>query len=206
MTASPNLPSIASRMADSPMHRPSSVIRFGSIRLKLCPENRVRRGRRRRVWFMRAGRTEATGLSLAITVSPPIIRCPTEICGTTPSGKYRSVRLPKRMMPKRWPVSERLVLGDIAEDAPRDQPGDLHDHDILPGGELQVDRVALVLIRGLVIRGAEELAGMVGDLGDGPGNRRAVHMHVQHREEDRYAQARGRAQGQARRAARRARC
>ena len=47
ITALPNFPSIASRIEDSPIHSPSSVIKLGSMRLKLNPANRLRRGKRR---------------------------------------------------------------------------------------------------------------------------------------------------------------
>ena len=39
----------------------------------------------------------------AITVSPPIMVWPTTTSGRTPCGRYRSVRLPKRMIPNRPP-------------------------------------------------------------------------------------------------------
>jgi len=48
MTAPPKWPSMAMRMAERPTHRPTSVIRLGSILLKLWPVSRGRRGGRLR--------------------------------------------------------------------------------------------------------------------------------------------------------------
>ncbi|MCY1241135.1 hypothetical protein D9M72_540220 [compost metagenome] len=56
--------------------------------------------------------------------------------------------------------------------------------------------VALVLVAGLVELGIDELAGAVGDAGDGAGHRRTVHMAVEHVHENRDAEHRFRAEVQ----------
>ena len=69
------------------------------------------------------------------------------------------------------------------------RPGDLHDRDLPPVGQADGERVALVLVRRLVEIGAEELAVAIGDAGHRAVRRHAVHMHVEHREENRDAPA-----------------
>ena len=81
-------------------------------------------------------------------------------------------------------VQMRAFLGE-ADDAAGDHAGDLDDAE-LSGGVLDHDAVALVGFARLVEIGAQECAGVIGDAPDPPLDRRAVHVAVEHRHEDRH--------------------
>ena len=84
------------------------------------------------------------------------------------------------MKPKRWPRSSSAPGANIAQDAPRDQPGDLHAGHVVAVARAQPERVALVLERGLVERRVDEGAGEVPALLHRAVDRRAVRVHVEH--------------------------
>ena len=90
----------ANRIAVSPAQRPSIVIRFGIIRLNDGPliagtaGGRVRPGRKDRMPLTSARPSQSHRRPSSAPPPPGAL---------TPSGRYRSVRLPKRMMPNRAP-------------------------------------------------------------------------------------------------------
>ena len=103
--------------------------------------------------------------------------------------------------------AEIRAFVDEADDAPRDQAGDLHDAERARRA-LDDDAVALVVLARLVEIGVEEQAGLVGDARHAALDRRAVHVAVEHRHEDRNALHRLRAEaefGRRRRHSRRSR-
>jgi hypothetical protein len=106
----------------------------------------------------------------ANTVSPPTARWPTATSGATPSGRKRSVRLPKRIR--------------LADDTPGHQSGDLYHAD--PPAVLDLDqcRLALVVLRGLVERGVDERARVVLQAHHGAVDRDPVDVHVEDVEEN----------------------
>src|SRR6185312_12084679 len=67
---------------------------------------------------------------------------------------------------------------DVAEDAPRDEPRDLHDGDVDALAGAKVQRVALVGGRRLVERGVDERAGLVPDVHHFGVDRAAVRVDV----------------------------
>jgi hypothetical protein len=73
---------------------------------------------------------------------------------------------------------------EIAADAARHQPGDLHEGDVAAVGKTQAHGLPLVVLARLVQRGVDELAAAIGELGDGPVGRDAVDVHVEDVEED----------------------
>ena len=74
-----------------------------------------------------------------------------------------------------------LLAGpDIAFDAPRHQPGDLHHADALAAFGYQADALALIMFAGLVQGGIEEFTGPVLNFLDAARHRHAVHMHIEH--------------------------
>ena len=78
------------------------------------------------------------------------------------------------------------ALAGEADDAASDQTRDLHDAE--PSGRrVDDDAVAFVVFARLVEIGAEEEPGMIDDALDAPFDRRAVHVAIEHRHEDRYA-------------------
>src|SRR5271165_5365104 len=88
----------------------------------------------------------------------------------------------------------RAFVGE-AHDSPGDQARDLH-HPVPARRRLDDEAVALVVLARLVEVGVEKEAWMVDDPLDSPRDRRAVHMAVEHRHENRDALQRPHAQSQ----------
>ena len=75
---------------------------------------------------------------------------------------------------------------------------DLH-HAEPPGRRVDDDAVALVVLARLVEVGAEEKAGVIDDLGDPAFDRRAIHVAIEDRHEDRHPLQRRHAEAELRR-------
>src|SRR5215211_4644716 len=85
--------------------------------------------------------------------------------------------------------ADRVALAHEGNDAPRDQAGDLHDADSRPAGG-DHERIALVVLAGLVEIGVDELAGRIHHALDAPARRAAIHVTIEHAHEDRDARQR----------------
>ena len=93
-------------------------------------------------------------------------------------------------MPKRSPAPIAWPSLHEADDAPRDQAGDLHHARRGAFGRRDDKRIALVVVARLVEIGVEELARLIDDALDAAGDRAAVHVAVEHAHEDRDARQR----------------
>src|SRR4029453_4972784 len=78
------------------------------------------------------------------------------------------------------PTPERGAGFDGAKDPARNEASDLHAGHVMAVGCAQVQRVALVLERGLVERGVHEAAGVIPAIGDGAVDRAAVRVNFKH--------------------------
>ena len=139
----------------------------------------------------------------AITVSPatPALSRPTTICA--PAGQIDVDA--RAEADEAEPVAGgqmRALVGE-ADDAARDQAGDLH-HAERPGGVSITTPLRSLSSLALSRSALRNSAGMVGDPLDPPLDRRAVHVAVEHRHEDRDPLQRPRRRGRVRAAARRA--
>src|SRR5690606_16775118 len=74
---------------------------------------------------------------------------------------------------------ELLALADVAADAARNQPGDLHDAEVAVVGRADDKRLTFVVFAGLIQGRVEELARRVFFLDHGAGDRRAVHVAIE---------------------------
>src|SRR5579862_2689833 len=83
--------------------------------------------------------------------------------------------------------ADRIPLRDEAHDAPRDKAGDLH-HPDPPDQGIDDKTVAFIVFAGFVKIGIDEEPRPVNNLADAAGERRAVHMAIEHRHENRDAQ------------------
>jgi hypothetical protein len=189
-----NRPSMPKRMATRPKHRPIIVIRLGISRLKDGPRKRGRwRGPRRRSLPRRLGlvipppRASARSAS---TVSPPIMVWPTSTLGFTPSGRVDVGAAAEADDAEAVAGLELVALAHVADDAARDQPGDLHAGELAAIRQVEAQRVALVLRGGLLHAGVDEGAVAIGDAADAALHGRVVHVNVEHGEEDGHAPAR----------------
>ena len=91
-----------------------------------------------------------------MTVSPPIIVCPTATSGR---DAVREIGVGPAAEPDDAEAragAHRVALADVAQDAARDQPGDLHHGDLAPVRQADGERVALVVIARLVEAGVDE--------------------------------------------------
>ena len=102
------------------------------------------------------------------------------------------------MRPMRSPgVRERAFVRE-ADDPSRDEAGDLDDAEATRG-RIDDDAVALVVLARLVEVGVEEQTGMIDDLRDAALDRRAVHVAIEDRHEDRHPLHRRHAEAELRR-------
>src|SRR5262249_44266711 len=87
--------------------------------------------------------------------------------------------------------ADAVALLHEGDDAPRDQAGDLHDRDFAVRARVDDDAAPLVLLARLVRGGVEEAARHVDRADDAARRRRAIDVHIEDRQEDGDAQARG---------------
>src|SRR5580658_1258502 len=92
---------------------------------------------------------------------------------------------------------QRALVGET-DDPPGDEAGDL-DNAKSPRRRIDHDAVALIVLARLVEVGAHEQAGAIDDLSDAPLDRRAIHVAIEYRHEDRYALQWRRAEAELRR-------
>ena len=144
-------------MAVSPAHRPSMVSRLGTIRLNDGPLKRGRLRRRKRGAQQadrgRDGTRPGSGCaahqapSSAITVSPPIMVWPTATSGSHALGQIQIGAAAEADDAEALAGAHHAALVHVAQDAPRDQPGDLHHRHVAPVRQAHRQRVALVVRR-----------------------------------------------------------
>src|SRR5437660_10605253 len=82
--------------------------------------------------------------------------------------------------------ADARALARKANNAAREKAGDLH-HGDAPLPARNHERVALVVLTGLIEVGIDESAGLVDDLLDPAGDRAAVHVTIEDAHEDRDA-------------------
>ena len=102
------------------------------------------------------------------------------------------------MSPTRSPAAQQRALVGETDDPPGDEARDLHDAKS-PGWRIDHDAVALVVFARLVEVGVEEEAGVIDDLRDAALDRRAIHVAIEYRHEDRHALQRRHAEAEFRR-------
>src|SRR5512134_629846 len=194
---------MAMRMAVSPAQRLSSVNRFGtSMRTGMRLWRNKTRRRLRRSPSSSLGSIWSMGV-LALSSTAPLLHARFALglrrlevgqhrlaadraladrdeCAVT----RRQVEVDARAEPDQAEAladAHAVALSRKCHDAPRDQPGDLHDRDLHAVGTGYDEPAPLILLARLVDRCVEEAAGHIDRAHDASGNRRAVDVDVEHR-------------------------